>query len=236
MTIFILSRNLSRHLRSISSSSSSVTTTSKSEPPQILIENVCHDDKYPDRIITKMTLNRPKANAMGRIMIEELNNSLKQLEEADDDDDETKKKKKSRCVVITSCFDKVFSAGADLKERKEMTLKESEKFVTLLRNTMERVAQLPIPVIAAVEGVAVGGGLELALAADIRIASSTATFGLPETTLAIIPGAGGTQRLPRLIGPSKAKELIWSGKRIDGEEAFKIGIVDKVVPLSLIHI
>lgn len=227
--ILTLSRNISkssihfgRHFRLISSSSSTTTVTSNAEP-QILIENVCHDNEYPDRIITKMTMNRPKANAMGRAMIEELNNFLKMLE-----DDETKKK--SRCVVITSFSDRVFSAGADLKERKGMSITESENFVTLLRSTMERVAQLPIPVIAAVEGVAVGGGLELALAADMRVASSSATFGLPETTLAIIPGAGGTQRLPRIIGPSRAKELIWTGKRIDGDEAFKIGLVDKLVP------
>jgi len=94
---------------------------------------------------------------------------------------------------------------------------------------MQRVAALPQPVIAAVEGVAVGGGLELALACDLRVASETAMFGMPETTLAIIPGAGGTQRLSRLIGVSRAKELIWTGRRFSGEEAYHLGVVDKVV-------
>lgn len=111
-----------------------------------------------------------------------------------------------------------------------MTQDQAADFVTLLRNTMQRVAQLPIPVIAAIEGVAVGGGLELALAADLRIASSKASLGLPETTLAIVPGAGGTQRLPRLIGVAKAKELIWTGKRVNGDQAYSMGLVDQVVP------
>jgi enoyl-CoA hydratase/carnithine racemase len=172
-----------------------------------------------NRNIVQITLNRPKANAMGSVMIQELQNSLISLEHETD----------SRCVVITSFSHKVFSAGADLKERQSMTQGEAEEFVTLLRNTMERVAKLEVPVIAAIEGVALGGGLELALAADLRVASSNATFGLPETTLAIVPGAGGTQRLPRLVGVSTAKDLIWTGRRIQGEEAFQYGLVDKVV-------
>ena len=138
-----------------------------------------------------------------------------------------------RCVVITSSLGKVFSAGADLKERASMTQDQAAEFVTLLRNTMERVACLPVPVLAAVEGVAVGrGGLELALAADLRIVSSTATFGLPETTLAIVPGTGGTQRLGRLIGVARAKELIWTGRRIQGDEALQYGLVEMVVRIT----
>jgi enoyl-CoA hydratase/carnithine racemase len=136
---------------------------------------------------------------------------------------------KSRCVVLTSFSNKVFSAGADLKERATMSQDQAAEFVTLLRNTMERLAKLPIPVIASVEGVAVGGGLEIALAADLRVASKSATFGLPETSLAIIPGAGGTQRLPRLIGVARAKELIWTGRRISAEEAYEYGLVHAVV-------
>jgi enoyl-CoA hydratase/carnithine racemase len=98
---------------------------------------------------------------------------------------------------------------------------------------MQRMSELPMPVIAAVEGVAVGGGLEIALAADLRVASKTATLGLPETSLAIIPGAGGTQRLPRLVGVSKAKELIWTGQRLTGDEALEAGLVDQVVEPGL---
>lgn len=156
---------------------------------------------------------------MGSAMLQQLQNSLDSLEKETD----------NRCLVLTSFSDKVFSAGADLKERKSMTQSEAEKFVTTLRNTMERVSKLKFPVIAAIEGVALGGGLELALAADLRVASSDATFGLPETTLAIVPGAGGTQRLPRLVGLSRAKELIWTGRRIKGEEALQYGLVDKLV-------
>lgn len=166
-------------------------------------------------------MNRPKANAMGSGMLQELRACLSELEDPNH---------KSRCVVLTSFSTKVFSAGADLKERATMSQEQAADFVTLLRNTMERLAKLPIPVIAAVEGVAVGGGLEIALAADLRIASQTATFGLPETSLAIIPGAGGTQRLARLIGPAKAKELIWTGRRISAEEALEYGLVQAVVP------
>lgn len=164
--------------------------------------------------VTTLTLNRPKANAMGKRMLRELSECISVLEE-----------NRSRCVVLTSFSNKVFSAGADLKERATMSQDEAAEFVTLLRDTMERLSILPIPVIASVEGVAVGGGLEIALAADLRVASRNATFGLPETSLAIIPGAGGTQRLPRLIGAARAKELIWTGRRVSAEEAYQYGLV-----------
>jgi methylglutaconyl-CoA hydratase len=186
--------------------------------PQILVERLSHTDR--EGHITQVTLNRPKANAMGSIMLTELLECLETLESDSNS---------SRCVILTSSSPKVFSAGADLKERRGMTQQEAAAFVTMLRNTMQRVAALPQPIIAAIEGVAVGGGLELALAADLRIASSTATLGFPETSLAIIPGAGGTQRLPRLIGVSKAKELIWTGRRVNGDEAYNMGLVDRVV-------
>lgn len=178
------------------------------------------DEKNENAVVTTLTLNRPKANAMGSSMLQELRECLSELEREDHP---------SRCVVLTSFSRKVFSAGADLKERATMSQEEAADFVTLLRNTMQRIAQLPVPVIASVEGVAVGGGLEIALAADIRVASRTATFGLPETSLAIIPGAGGTQRLPRLIGVARAKELIWTGRRVTAEEALEYGIVQHVV-------
>jgi methylglutaconyl-CoA hydratase len=110
-----------------------------------------------------------------------------------------------------------------------MTTREAEEFVTRLRNTFEAFASLSMPTIAAIEGVAVGGGLELALAADIRFASSAAVLGLPETSLAIVPGAGGTQRLPRLIGLARAKELVFSGQRINGMTAKEYGLVQQVV-------
>jgi len=208
-------------------------------------------------LVTKITLNRPKANAMGREMIQGLQDCLDTLEKecstntnsntnssnnyygngsGNNDTEESKTQDGAsastscRCLVLTSCSDRVFSAGADLKERATMTEDETADFVALLRNTMERFASLPMPVVAAIEGVAVGGGLELALAADIRIASTKAVLGLPETSLAIIPGAGGTQRLPRLIGASRAKELIWTGRKLNGNEAKEYGLVTDVVP------
>ena len=192
---------------------------------EIVMEHHSHESDS-NAVVTTLTLNRPKANAMGKNMLQELRDCLSALE---GNDDEHSLPNPPRCLVLTSFSPKVFSAGADLKERATMSQEEAADYVTLLRTTMERIHQLPIPVIASVEGVAVGGGLEIALAADLRVASRTATFGLPETSLAIIPGAGGTQRLPRLIGVARAKELIWTGRRISAEEAYEYGLVQHVV-------
>ena len=110
-----------------------------------------------------------------------------------------------------------------------MTPDEAEEFVHLLRSTMDRFSKLPMPTICSVEGIAVGGGLEMALAADMRIAGRDAVFGLPETSLAIIPGAGGTQRLPRLIGEARAKELIFTARKINAETALTYGLINYMV-------
>ena len=172
--------------------------------------------------VAKLIFNRPSAaNAMGRKMLGELQSAIAHLT-----DHETN----VRCVVLTSATDKVFSAGADLRERSTMTQKEAAAFVTSLRGTFDALANLPMPVISAIEGVAVGGGLEIALTSDIIVAGDNAKFGLPETSLAIIPGAGGTQRLPRLIGVARSKELIFSARRIDAKTAQEYGLVQHVVP------
>lgn len=134
-----------------------------------------------------------------------------------------------RVLIVRSTVDKVFCAGADLKERLAMPEEKVAPFVSRLRNAFNGLATLPIPTIASIDGVALGGGLELALACDIRVASATATLGLPETNLAIIPGAGGTQRLPRVVGVAKAKQLIFTGARLNGNEAFDLGLVNEVV-------
>ena len=166
-----------------------------------------------------VTLNRPAArNALGVAMVTEFRSTLEAL----------RFNSSVRVVVLRSAVPRVFCAGADLKERATMTRVEVASFVHSLRASFTDVAQLPMPVIAAVEGAALGGGLELALACDFRVAGADATFGLPETGLAIIPGAGGTQRLPRLIGAARAKELIFTGRRLGATEALAYGLVSSV--------
>ena len=139
-----------------------------------------------------------------------------------------------RCLIITGAAGDdpqkaAFSTGADLRERRTMTDDQVRRFIFTIRNTFTSVEQVRVPVIAAINGFAFGGGTELALACDIRIAASTAVMGLTETSLAIIPGAGGTQRLPRIIGIAKAKELIFTARRIDAMTALEIGLVNQVV-------
>ena len=133
-----------------------------------------------------------------------------------------------RCVLFTGAGERAFCAGADLTERRGMSPEEVALFMQTIRATMRDVQALPQPTIAVVNGFALGGGCELMLACDLRVTAAHAKFGLPETTLAIIPGAGGTQRLPRLIGRNRAKDLILTGRRLDAEEAHRIGLVDRV--------
>lgn len=167
--------------------------------------------------IATITLNRPEAaNALSLQMLDEMQHILTEI----------KYNPKIRCVIITGAGEKAFCAGADLKERAGMDPVAVRKTVSLIRGNINALEALPQPVIAAVNGVAFGGGTELALAADIRIASDKAKFGLTETALGIIPGAGGTQRLPRLIGKGRAKELIFTARRITASEAEAIGLVE----------
>lgn len=133
-----------------------------------------------------------------------------------------------RAVIFTGAGEKAFSAGADLKERRTLTEKEVRRNVRKIREVFTAIEELPQPTIAAINGYALGGGLELALACDFRYASQTAKLGLTEVSWAIIPGAGGTQRLTRLVGISKAKELILTARRVEAEQAEKIGLVNKV--------
>jgi methylglutaconyl-CoA hydratase len=172
-----------------------------------------------DGIVT-LTLNRPdSANALSLALLYDLHDALYQVKFRPD----------VRVVIVTGAGNKAFCAGADLKERKGMDDTQVRRTVSLIRGVVEDLADLPMPTIAAINGVAFGGGTELALAADLRIASKTAKLGLTETSLAIIPGAGGTQRLPRLIGLAKAKELIYTARRIDADEALSFGLVNQVV-------
>lgn len=134
-----------------------------------------------------------------------------------------------RVVIFTGAGEKAFSAGADLKERRTLTEAETRRNVKKIRHVFDKVANLPQPTIAAVNGYAFGGGFELMLACDLRIAVNNAKIGLTELQWAIIPGAGGTQRLPRLIGETKAKELIFTAEKITTEEAYRLGLLTQVV-------
>jgi len=140
--------------------------------------------------------------------------------------------KEVRVVIVTGAGCKVFCAGADLTERKGMTEGQVLDYLNLIQNTMLALEQLPQPVIAAVNGSAFGGGTELALACDLRIMSEDAVLRLTEVRLAIIPGAGGTQRLSRLIGKSRAKEMILTARPMPATEALSIGLVHKIVPAA----
>ncbi len=171
--------------------------------------------------ILRLTLNRPESmNAFSRSLLQALKDEIEELQFRRD----------VRVLIITGSGEKAFCAGADLKERAGMSENDVRRFIVTLRNLFTTIENLNKPVIAAVNGVALGGGTELALASDIRIASETATMGLTETRLAIIPGAGGTQRLPRLVGVGKAKELIFTGRRVKAAEALEIGLVNLVCP------
>lgn len=170
--------------------------------------------------VATVTLNRPeKHNAIGSRMVDELGMAL----------DEVEADAEARAVILTGAGGRAFCSGVDLKERSYMDADEKWAHNRKLNDFANRLARLQIPTIAAINGLALGGGFEMTLACDFRLAADSAEFALPEVGLGIIPGAGGTQRLPRLVGPSKAKELILTAKRISACEAFKMGIVNKVV-------
>ncbi len=140
-----------------------------------------------------------------------------------------------RCILITGAGDKAFCAGADLKERKTMPLERVPHFVRNIRALMDDVEALPQPTVAVINGFCFGGGTELALACDLRVAAAHAELGLTETALAILPGAGGTQRLPRLVGKSRAKDLILTGRKLGAAEAERIGLVNRVAAPGALH-
>ncbi len=169
--------------------------------------------------VAVLTLNRPKVmNSFNFALLHALKEQIEALQF----------KAGIRVVIITGSGQKAFCAGADLKERATLNEAQVKDFIFTIRNLFTAIEFLNKPVIAAVNGIALGGGTELALACDIRIAAMHATMGLTETRLAIIPGAGGTQRLPRLIGRGKAKELIFTGRRVDAHEALQISLVNQV--------
>jgi enoyl-CoA hydratase/carnithine racemase len=173
--------------------------------------------------IAFVTLARPTAaNALSRALVAALSRVLAELR----DDDGV------RALVLTGAGERAFCAGADLKERRGMSLDDTRAFLRDLNRTFDIMAAFERPVVAAINGAAFGGGLELALACDVRVAADTAEMGLTETRLGIIPGAGGTQRLARIAGVGAAKELILTGRRIGAARARELGIVSEVVPAA----
>jgi enoyl-CoA hydratase/carnithine racemase len=172
-----------------------------------------------DGAIGTIRLDRPPMNALNAQVQEELRSAAQQASARDD----------VRAVVVYG-GPKVFAAGADIKEMATMSYTDMVDRAAALQSAFTAVARIPKPVVAAVTGYALGGGCELSLCADYRVAADTAKLGQPEILLGIIPGAGGTQRLSRLVGPSKAKDLCFTGRFVGAEEALRIGLVDAVVP------
>jgi len=176
-----------------------------------------------ERGVVRVTLNRPDAhNALSLAVNRRLLEIAGEL--AGD--------RSARAVVLRGAGDKSFCAGADLRERKGISAADSGPYIDAISGAIDAWSRLEQPTIAAVNGFAFGGGMELALACDFRIATSNAQFGLTEVRLGIMPGAGGTQRLPRLIGVARAKELILRGRRIPAQEARELGLVSHVVPMD----
>ena len=171
--------------------------------------------------IAVLTINRPKSlNALNSETLSELNECLAGLEKRED----------VKVVILTGSGEKSFVAGADISEMVNATAKEGRAMGMLAREAFGRLENMPQVTIAAVNGYALGGGCEISMACDIRVASENARFGQPECGLGILPGFGGTQRLARLVGKGRAKELIFTCDQIDAQEAYRIGLANKVVP------
>src|SRR5689334_10162589 len=184
------------------------------------LDNVLYEKKDG---IAYVTLNRPKVlNALNKATWQDLQTAFK-----DARDDVT-----VRGVILTGAGDKAFIAGADISELASVSAVEAEESSTFGQEVLNLVENLGKPVIAAINGFALGGGCETAMACTIRVAAETAKFGQPEVALGLIPGGGGTQRLPRLVGKGRALQLILSGEMISAQEAYRIGLVNEVVPAA----
>ena len=176
--------------------------------------------------IVQITLNRPSArNALNMALIERLLDQLSALSED----------RSIRALIITGAGDLAFCAGADLHERRDMDATQRQAHTEAINALADAIALFPVPVIAAIRGYALAGGTELAVACDIRVAGDNAVFGLPEVKIGIFPGAGGLVRLPRLIGPSNAKDMIYTGRQVPAREAFEFGLVDHLVSPQHVH-
>lgn len=171
-----------------------------------------------DGAVLHITLNRPPANALGPAIVDGLHAALDAAQQIS-----------PKVLVVSSALDGLFAAGADIKHMTTVDAASFREYGDTLRSGLERLANQPALSIAAIEGLALGGGLELAMACTLRVAGADARLGLPEVKLGLIPGAGGTQRLPRLVGRAAALDLMLTGRQIDTEEALRIGLIDRLV-------
>jgi enoyl-CoA hydratase len=176
------------------------------------VEITRHDE------VMQFVMARPPANALGPPLVEALETALDAFEAGD-----------ARTLVVSSAQPGFFAAGADLKYISTLSTSEFERYRDALRSPLERIAASARPSIAAIDGVALGGGLELAMACTVRLATPGSRLGLPEVKLGLIPGAGGTQRLPRLVGAGRALDLMLSGRELDGRSALEVGLVTAIV-------
>ena len=175
----------------------------------------------PSAHVAEVIMNRPEAlNALSTDQLRQLGQTATQLA-ADD---------QVSVVIISSALEKAFSVGADLKERRGFAEDDLRRQRLVVQETFAALVEIPVPVIAAVEGFALGGGYELALCCDLIIASASAVLALPEVGLGLIPGGGGTQLLPRRIGLNRAADLVFTGRRVTADEALRLGLVDRLVP------
>lgn len=170
--------------------------------------------------VAVLSMARPPVNAMSKAFMAEFDSLLTRFAED----------RQARALIITSALPGMFSGGADIREMGDLGKEGCEEFVRLGQRTFGRIGDIPKPVIAAVNGVCVGGGLELSMSCDLRLAAKSARFGQPEVNLGLVPGWGGSQRLPRLVGKTRGLEMLWLGEPISAEEAFQIGLVNRVVP------
>src|SRR5437867_11687734 len=195
----------------------------KRKLPSLTMSSMKYIQLEPQGDIAIVSINRPEAlNAMNTDVISELSKAIN-IVGADDS---------IKVVIITGAGERSFCAGADISYMVNIDPTTAEKYASSAQSVLNKIERLEKPVIAAVNGYALGGGCELAMVCDIRIASSNAKMGQPEVTIGIPPGWGGTQRLMRLVGPAKAKELVFTGKMISAEEAFQLGLVNGVISLT----
>ena len=174
--------------------------------------------------VATLRLDRPKVNALNEQLASEIGEAVDRLRTDED----------ARAVIVWG-GERVFAAGADIKEMESQDATRMYRYIGRFQDVFTRLEELPQPTIAAINGYALGGGCELAMSCDFRICAEDSQLGQPEIKLGVIPGAGGTQRLPRLVGPAKAKEIIFSGRFVGAEEAERIGLVDRVVPAGEVY-